>query len=122
MDALEKVSRVAQRLSLVLAMMRRREPMADVCRRFGVSRQTGYKYLERFHRYGRRGLEERSRRPLQGGWSPWWRRRIKWLRKARPTWGGSKLRWWLRQHYPRRRVPAERSVQRWLDAAGLVRR
>ena len=118
----KKVSRVTQRLSLVLAILSRREPMAEVCHRFGVSRQTGYKFLKRFQREGRRGLAERSRRPRHAGWSQWWRDQVKRLREARPTWGGSKLRWWLRQRYPRRNIPAERTVQRWLAAAGLVRR
>src|SRR5262245_61814029 len=37
--------------------------MAALCREFGVSRQTGYKWLNRFKRSGYDGLEESSRRP-----------------------------------------------------------
>ncbi len=35
----------------------------ELCRRFGISPQTGYKWLRRFRREGRVGLADRSRRP-----------------------------------------------------------
>ena len=35
----------------------------ELCRRFGVSPTTGYKWLNRHRREGLAGLEERSRRP-----------------------------------------------------------
>lgn len=43
-----------------------RQPEANVsalCRRFGISRKTGYKWLRRFEAEGVAGLEDRSRRP-----------------------------------------------------------
>ena len=41
------------------------EKMAVLCRRFGVSRKTGYKILERYNRCGLEGLTDRSRRPYR---------------------------------------------------------
>ena len=40
--------------------------VAELCRRFGVSRQTGYVWIKRFRDAGHdvRALEEKSRRPL----------------------------------------------------------
>ena len=35
----------------------------ELCRRFGVSPTTGYKWLDRYQREGLAGLAERSRRP-----------------------------------------------------------
>ena len=35
----------------------------ELCRRFGISRSKGYKWLERYAAQGRAGLAERSRRP-----------------------------------------------------------
>jgi transposase len=40
-----------------------REKMAVLCRRFGVSRKTGYKILDRYNSCGLEGLTDRSRRP-----------------------------------------------------------
>ena len=66
--------------------------VAELCRRFGVSRETGFQYLRRYRENGVEGLKDRSRRPHS---SP--RRtaaemetRIVALREAHP-WGGRKL-------------------------------
>jgi len=37
--------------------------MTDLCRRFNISRKTGYKWRGRFLREGMEGLQNRSRRP-----------------------------------------------------------
>lgn len=42
---------------------KREESFADLCARFGVSRKTGYKWLNRFRAAGQAGLEPQSRRP-----------------------------------------------------------
>jgi transposase InsO family protein len=67
--------------------------VAELCRRFGISRQTGFHYLRRHRDAGVAGLATRSSRPHS---SP--RRcasaieaRIVELRQAHPRWGGRKL-------------------------------
>ena len=114
-----------QRAALVRALLRGREPVAQVCDRFGVSRQTGYKFLRRFQVQGRSGLVDYTRRP-SGDLSvraAQWRRRVLRLRRALPTWGARKLRWLLRRRFRGARpLPAERTVQRWITQAGLARR
>jgi len=37
--------------------------VSETCRRFGISRKTGYKWLDRYETSGLDGLVERSRRP-----------------------------------------------------------
>jgi transposase-like protein len=66
--------------------------VAELCRRFGISRETGFQYLRRYRESGIDGLKDRSRRPHS---SP--RRtpaametRIVELREAHP-WGPRKL-------------------------------
>ena len=113
-----------QRRRFVRLAQRRREPFARLCRRFGISRAVGYKLWGRFVREGEAGLPPRSRRPCSGvsACAVRWRRRVLTLRRRRPTWGARKLRWLLRQNYPRARLPAERTLGRWLRQAGLVAR
>ena len=41
------------------------EPMAELCREFGISRKTGYKIFDRYQEYGVQGLTDRSRRPYR---------------------------------------------------------
>jgi transposase InsO family protein len=67
--------------------------MTELCRRFGISRETGYLYLRRYRAAGLDGLKTGSSRPHT---SP--RRspaaveaRIVQLREAHPAWGGRKL-------------------------------
>ena len=36
---------------------------AELCRRFGISRKTGYKWIARYEESGPQGLGDRSRRP-----------------------------------------------------------
>jgi len=68
--------------------------MAELCRRYGISRATGYKWAQRFRQEGISGLAERSRRPRR---SPRQsaaavEARLVDLRLRHPAWGGRKLR------------------------------
>jgi transposase InsO family protein len=66
--------------------------VAELCRRFGISRETGFQYLRRYRAEGEAGLKDRSRRPHS---SPRqtpeaMETRILGLREVHP-WGGRKL-------------------------------
>jgi len=68
--------------------------MSQLCRRFGISRPTGYKWLRRYQAQGLDGLTERSRRPdTSPNRTP---EPIEQLvieaRRRDPGWGGRKLR------------------------------
>jgi hypothetical protein len=41
------------------------EPMAELCREFGISRKTGYKIFDRYQECGVEELTDRSRRPIR---------------------------------------------------------
>jgi transposase InsO family protein len=73
------------------------QPEANVrqlCRRFGISPKTGYKWLARFAEEGSVGLADRSRRPRHspGRSEDALERRVLALRETYPDWGGRKLR------------------------------
>jgi transposase InsO family protein len=65
----------------------------ELCRRFGVSPQTAYKWLARFESQGRAGLVDRSRRPESSPLltPPELETLVIELRQAHPCWGGRKL-------------------------------
>jgi len=82
-----------ERLRFVIACLEGADSMAALCRRFGVSRRVGYKWLSRYKDLGPAGLAERSRAPLT---SPnkvaaAVERRILSMRADHPTWGARKL-------------------------------
>lgn len=115
-------SPVRQRLGLVLAMIRNEQAVAALCREAGVSRQTAYKFRRRYEACGRAGLKDRSRINRVGEGLRPWRRRVFALRRCWPTWGGAKLRQRLRQRWPGRRLPSQRTIERWLQQGGWSRR
>ena len=118
----KKDSQVGQRLGLVLAMLRNEKTVADLCREAGVSRPTAYKFRRRFEALGRAGLEDQSRTNRAGNNLSLWRRRVLALRRCWPTWGGAKLRQRLQHRWPGRRLPSQRTIERWLQRAGWSRR
>jgi transposase InsO family protein len=71
--------------------------ISELCRRFGISRKTGYKWLKRYQAEGESGLADRSRRPHH---SP--RRSsteveaaVVSVRETYPAWGGRKIKAYL---------------------------
>jgi transposase InsO family protein len=66
--------------------------VAELCRRFGISRETGFQYLRRYREAGEAGLRDRSRRPHTSPQrtAPAIEARILDLREVHP-WGGRKL-------------------------------
>ena len=54
---------VDKRMRFVTAVDAGAETMTALCGRFGLSRKTGYKWLERYRRDGIAGLSEQSRAP-----------------------------------------------------------
>ncbi len=91
----KKVSRPAQgRLQWMLFYYFNGRNAARTCRRFGISRQTFYRWKRRFDRHDLTTLEERSHRPRQlrkPTWSAELVERVLALRKQYPRWGKDKL-------------------------------
>ena len=82
-----------QRLQFIADARRGHEEMTALCRRYGVSRKTGYKWLARYAEGGAPALLEQSRRPHR---SPTAtpeavRDALFELRRRHSTWGGKKL-------------------------------
>ena len=93
--------------------------IAVLCRRFGISRKTGYKWIQRFSQGCE--LSDRSRRPHT---SPQrtdaeLEQRVLELRHRHPAWGGRKLRRRLLD-LGQKRVPAVSVVHAILVRHGLV--
>jgi transposase InsO family protein len=68
--------------------------MRELCRRFGISRSNGYKWLRRYSRQGRGGLSDRSRRPLRSPTRTPEATEAEVLRireKSNNVWGGRKI-------------------------------
>ena len=93
---------------------------SELCRRFGVSRKTGYKWLNRYEAGGPDALGERSRRPRRSPHqvTPAVAERVIALRRE-TTWGGRKLRQRL-QALGQTEVPAASTCTEILRRADLL--
>ena len=119
----KEIRQIGQRLQFAKLALRAQESMSQLCRRFGFSRKTGYKWKERFEAEGARGLSDQTRRPRRSPkqTSKRWLVAIRRLRRRHATWGARKLRVCLRDEYPRQQLPAERTIGCWLKRLKLAR-
>lgn len=113
---------VNERVKFVSAAQSGEETMEALCRRFGVSRKTGYKLLERYLREGVDGLRDRSRAPRThpNQLSPELEGLILRARRAHPTWGSKKLLVVLSEQWPAERLPARSTIDAVLRRAGAI--
>jgi transposase InsO family protein len=86
--------RMSLREEFVILASRGGTNVSEVCRRYGVSRKTGYKWLRRYESEGRGGLVDRSREPVSKPkqTASEMEQRIVEVRTENPTWGGRKIR------------------------------
>src|SRR3974390_3293134 len=113
---------VGERMHFMMAVERREESFGAVCRRFGVSRRIGYKWLARYQEMGVEGLIDRSRAPLHcpHALTPEIAERCLAVRRAHPTWGPVKVKEWLERRAPRTRWPALSTIAALFDREGLT--
>jgi len=100
------------------------EPMAGLCREFGISRKTGYKIFNRYKEYGLEALTDRSRRPVRyaNQLPPQIEALILTLKRDKPHWGARKIRELLiRRLAGDVRVPAKSTIHAVLHRHGLVK-
>ena len=93
---------VEQRLRFIAAMKAGGETVSELCRRFGVSRKTAYKWIERYEAEGIGGLTERSSRPKTSParTSIGVEEALLRLKEEKPRWGPKKLVVLLRRRFP----------------------
>lgn len=94
---------------------------AELCRRFNISRLTGYKWIQRYQKEGLEGLRDRSHRPhsCPHATTPYVVQRILEIRKRR-GWGARKIRWKLAQDPAIEAVPSADTIGRILKQNGCI--
>lgn len=99
------------------------EKMVDLCREFGISRKTAYKFWSRYQECGPEGLGDYSRRPLRhpNRTALEVEELIVLARDEHPTWGPKKLRVLLKREHPGVPIPVASTIGEILKREGLVR-
>jgi transposase InsO family protein len=113
-----------QRWKFVQQWLRGKVGVAELCRRWSISRKTAYKWYHRFKERGRWGLADRGRaaQRVHNRPSQLWLGRIGRWRARHPSWGPAKLQWGLAKRFGGRNVPSEAALGRWLKQWGLTRK
>ena len=92
-------SAMSQRVEFVEEALKENAKIRGLCRDYGISPRTGYKWIRRYKEQGESGLYERSRRPRHspGKSNPQVEAAVLQVRSKHPSWGGRKIRWQLLQ-------------------------
>ena len=113
---------MTERMHFVSDLLRDERPMTELCRMYGISRTTGYKWRDRYAIGGVAALEDRSHAPLHQphAVSEVVVQRLLQVRRLHPTWGARKLLAWLQGHDRPTAWPAPSTVGEILRRHGLV--
>lgn len=127
----KELSTMKLREEFVVQSLENDTNFSDLCREFGISRKTGYKWKERYLQRGITGLKDQSRRPLTSSeaLSSEMVGRIIALkvrvdkndRVIIKNYGPKKIHVMLKHEYSHDVVPSISTIARFLDKSGLVR-
>jgi transposase InsO family protein len=117
----EETCPMDQRLKFIAAVDESDLSFAALCREFGISRKTGYKWCARYEALGPRGLEDGDpgKHSCPNAKPEALRDRVCELRKEHSSWGAPKLRALLLEQ-GESRPPAASTINDWLKNRGLI--
>lgn len=117
-----ETSPMEERLAFVREFATELFTMSELAVHYGISRKTGYKWVERYTAGGVMGLCDRSRRPHTSplATDPELVAALVALRRRHPLWGAKKLLGIVRRAAPPRTWPAPSTVAALLKRGGLV--
>jgi transposase InsO family protein len=117
----KEVTKMSSKKEFVLLAQESGVPFSELCRRYKISRKTGYKLIDRYEEFGESGLEEQSRRPLHSPnkTSSVIEAEIIKVRTEKPYWGGRKIRAYL-LNKGSKEVPLPSTITSILKRHGLI--
>lgn len=111
-----------QKVQFITDARRADSCFSSVCRAYGISRVTGYKWLNRFKDEGLKGLRARPpvAKKVPRQWDEKMRQEVFNIRQKKGHWGGRKIHLYMQRREPNRKIPAPSTIDRWLKKADLV--
>lgn len=118
----KEVTTMDARVSFILEWNSQKHQVTELCARYGVSRRTAYKWINRYLEAGPDGLWARSHAPHQAGnrTSAEVEEAIVQQRLRHPSWGPKKLIWTLQRWRPELELPSRSTVAEILKRNELV--
>ena len=117
----QEVSKMSLREEFIMLALQDGAPRRELCRRFGISPKTGYKWLNRYLAEGKGALADRSRRPIHSpnATPAAIAEAVVALREKHPAWGGRKLHRRLRT-LGYQGIPSPSTITAILHRYGLI--
>jgi putative transposase len=117
-----ETSPMDQRTQFIADYLRQVFTVTELCALYGVSRKTGYKWIDRYLHQGPAGLDERSRRPWHSPntTAPEIVEAFLEVRRRHPTWGGKKILTVVHKRHPRWELPGRSTVCEIMKRHGMV--
>jgi transposase InsO family protein len=111
------------RTEFILKSISQNQSFTELCKEYGISTKTGYKWKNRYHQDGVKGLADMSRRPnsCPAQLDENTVCRLIRLKMAHPAWGPAKILCLFERGLAADQVPSLSSVKRILDNSGLVK-
>jgi putative transposase len=117
-----QTSPMDQRTPFIADYLRETLNITELCDLYGVSRKTGYKWIDRYLRQGPAGLEEHSRKPSHSPNATPAEivQAFLEVRHRHPSWGAKKLLTIAHKRHPRWDLPGRSTVCDILSRPGMV--
>lgn len=119
----KEVKPMQQKILFMADYLRQSSSLTELCTHYGISRKTGYKWIQRFNTQGIDGLSEQSRRPVTCPTQiPYCLQQtiLEMRQQFQITPGAKKLKVLLAQRYPNEVIPSKSTIYNILNRAGLV--
>jgi transposase InsO family protein len=112
---------MTERLQFIAAYLNQVYSMTELCERFGIRRNTGYKWVRRYTEQGLAGLQEKSRAPHRcpHRMSEAVEAALLEAKRAHPHWGPRKILPYLAQRRPDLDLPAPSTAGELFQRAGF---
>lgn len=118
----KETSTMDAKVAFILDWNSQKYQMTELCARYGVSRKTAYKWVNRYLEHGPDGLWERSHAPQRSAnrTPDEVEQAIVQCRLRHPSWGPKKLLWTLQRRQPQLELPSRTTVAEILKRNDLV--
>lgn len=119
----KEVRPMDEKILFIADYLRETTSFSQLCERYGISRKTGYKWVERYQASGIEGLEERSRKPhTMSGEIPYaiCKSIIELRRQGRDPLGPKKIQALLARRFPDQPIPSKSSIYNVLKREGML--
>jgi putative transposase len=118
----KEINVMSQKIEFVLKSFSKEISFTALCKQYGISTKTGYKWKQRFLEDGITGLEDKPKIPNKNP------RKLSEevvcelirIKKTKPEWGPKKVRLVYANNHAKERIPSRSTVERILKKAGFV--